>query len=144
MWILLRSHAPNIHSFKAVSCSVKFSCQGLKLTLPYSGVVGFVRSYGKHLVEEKITLNAICPNVVRTNISSDAFYDKLEPRGLITPVENLIKVFDSLLGANEVSGETFEVGPVGTQSRPVPDYMDDETKELCEILLDRGRPLHNV
>ena len=69
-------------------------------------MIGFVRSFGKYLPEEGITLNAVCPNVVRTSkslqthlapvlprspfhdtdvpcaedISTGAFYDKLESK----------------------------------------------------------------
>ena len=80
------------------------------LTLANSGVVGFVRSYGKYLPEEKITLNAVCPNVIRTNISTPAFYDSLEEKGLLTPMEPLLEAFESLLGTSETSGECFEIG----------------------------------
>jgi hypothetical protein len=86
-------------------------------------------------------MNAICPNVVRTGISSKAFYEQLEPGGLLTPMESLIEVFESLLGSNKASGEIYEVGPKGIQDRPATDYMDSETQELCELLLERGRPL---
>ncbi|KAI5366512.1 putative short-chain dehydrogenase/reductase SDR, NAD(P)-binding domain superfamily [Septoria linicola] len=45
------------------------------------GVVGFVRSYGKHLPAEQITLNAICPDVLRTGISKEEFYSVMEAKG---------------------------------------------------------------
>jgi hypothetical protein len=54
-------------------------------------------------------MNAVCPNVIRTNISSPAFYDKLDSMGLLTPMEGLIEAFESILGANNTSGEIFEV-----------------------------------
>jgi hypothetical protein len=89
-------------------------------------------------------MNAICPNVVRTNISSDTFYSKLEAKGLLTPMESLIEVFESLLGTNKATGEIYEVGPKGIQDRPEVEYMDDETKELCELLLERATPLQEA
>ena len=54
-------------------------------------------------------MNAVCPNVIRTNISSPAFYNKLDGMGLLTPMEGLIEAFESMLGSNDTSGEIFEV-----------------------------------
>jgi hypothetical protein len=65
----------------------------------------------------------------------------MEAKDLLTPMESLIEVFESLLGTNKASGEIYEVGPKGIQDRPAVEYMDRETQELCELLLERGRPL---
>ncbi|KIW23180.1 uncharacterized protein PV07_11400 [Cladophialophora immunda] len=109
-------------------------------------VVGLVRSYGKYLPEEKITMNAACPNVVRTNISSGAFYDQMEKEGLLTPIEGVIGVFEKLLGPDATSGETFEIGPNYTDQGAVPrkgiEYLDKETEKCFDMLYKRSRPLH--
>jgi hypothetical protein len=70
-----------------------------------------VRSLGKKLPEERITLNAFCPNVVRTNFSIDTFYDAIEKEDLLTPMEGVLEVCEMLLGTDDVSGECFEIGP---------------------------------
>jgi hypothetical protein len=54
-------------------------------------------------------MNAVCPNVIRTNISAPAFYDKLEGLGLLTPMQGVVDAFESMLGSNDTSGEIFEV-----------------------------------
>ncbi|GAB7364442.1 hypothetical protein MBLNU230_g4983t1 [Neophaeotheca triangularis] len=106
--------------------------------------VGFVRSYGKYLPEEHITLNAICPNVVRTNISTGTFYDSLEAQKLLTPMKGVVDAFESLLDS-DVSGECLEAGPSGGFTRRAPaEYLDDTSKEVCDKLYHRGRPLHEV
>lgn len=99
------------------------------------GVLGFVRSYGKYLPEEKIALNAICPNVVRTHISTDAFYDQLEPKGLLVPMEYLTKTYEGWLGDDKNSGQLVECGPKGCRVAEPPEFMDKESEELCG---DRG------
>jgi hypothetical protein len=137
---LLYTNTANLYSGKTVRLNFDLKLGSL-LTLFTSGVIGFVRSYGKYLQDEKITINAICPNVVRTNISSSAFYEQLDAKGLLTPMESLIEVFESLLGTNKASGEIYEVGPRGIQDRPAVEYMDNETQDLCELLLERARPL---
>lgn len=56
-------------------------------------------------------------------------------------MENLIKVFDSLLGDNDTSGEIFECGPRGTQLRPAPEVMDSASGEVNDLLFERALPL---
>lgn len=109
------------------------------------GVVGFVRSYGKYLPEEKITLNSVNPNVVRTNISTATFYEKLEKQGLLTPIEAVVDAFERLLGDNDASGECYEVGPnwgkQGPVPRQAPEYLDPETQKTMDLVYHRSRPL---
>ncbi|KAH8595060.1 glucose 1-dehydrogenase [Bisporella sp. PMI_857] len=128
------------------STSGLYCCPTLPVyTAAKHGVVGFIRSYGKYLPTEKITLNGVNPNVVRTNISTAAFYEKLDALDLLSPIEGVVEVFQTLLGKNDASGECFEVGPnynkQGPVSRAPLEYLDAETKTLMELLYDRGLPL---
>ena len=103
------------------------------------GVVGFTRSFGKYLPEEQITMNAVCPNVVRTNISAPAFYDMLEKRNLLTPMKALLEAFESMLGTSDVSGEIFEVGPNGGYHiKPAAPYLDAESKAGVDVVYNRS------
>jgi hypothetical protein len=90
-------------------------------------------------------MNAICPNVIRTNISTGPFYDSLEKEGLLTPIEGVIETFEKLL-AEPTSGEIFEIGPhynkEGAVPRKAPEYLDKESEKTFEMLYHRGRPLH--
>ena len=109
------------------------------------GVVGFVRSYGKYLPEEGITMNAVCPNVIKTAISAPAFYEKLDARGLLTPMQGVLDAFDSMLGASDISGEIFEVGPNGGyQIKTPPEFLDAESKEVIDLLHERAHPLQQA
>ncbi|OAP63571.1 hypothetical protein AYL99_02798 [Fonsecaea erecta] len=124
-----------------------YTCPTLPVyTAAKHGVVGLVRSYGKYLPEEKITFNAVCPNVIRTNISAATFYDQLDKEGLLSPIEGVIGVFESLLGSNATSGETFEIGPnykeQGAVVRKGIEYLDKESERCFELLYHRSRPLH--
>lgn len=123
----------------------------LTLTVPIytaakHGVTGFVRSYGKYLPEEKITLNSVNPNVIRTNISTATFYDSLEEKGLLTPIEGVVNCFEKLLGTNDTSGEIFEIGPNWKEQGPVkkkaPEYLDKESETVIDLIYQRSRPLH--
>ncbi|TKA78423.1 hypothetical protein B0A55_03052 [Friedmanniomyces simplex] len=105
-------------------------------------VIGFVRSFGKYLLEESITLNAVCPNVVRTNISTSPFYDELEAKSVLTPMKGVIEAFERFLDGRE-SGECIEAGPKGdVVVRKPAEHLDEETGVVMEMLFHRGWPLH--
>ena len=110
------------------------------------GVTGFVRSYGKYLPEEKITLNSVNPNVIRTNISSADFYEKLEGKDLLTPIEGVVDAFERLLGSNDTSGEVFEIGPHWKEQGPVKkdpaEYLDEDSKKILDLIHERSHSLH--
>jgi len=108
------------------------------------GVAGFTRSFGKYLPEEQITMNAVCPNVIKTNISAPAFYEKLDKLGLLTPMEGVIEAFESMLGTNDTSGELFEVGPNGGYAiKKAPEHLDAETGKIMGLLYERAHPLQS-
>lgn len=98
------------------------------------------------LLSYQITCNAVCPNVVRTNISSGAFYDTLEKEGVLTPMHGVVETFEKLLGATDTSGECFEVGPnyntQGAVPRKVAEPLDKESARVVELLYQRGHSLH--
>jgi hypothetical protein len=85
------------------------------------------------------------PNVIRTNISTSKFYERLDRVNLLSPIEGVTEAFRSLLGKNDASGECFEVGPNytthGAVLREPMEYLDPETKEVMDILYERGLPL---
>ena len=103
-------------------------------------MVGVVRTYGQILTGESITLNAICPHVVRTGISAHApwFYEELERKGLTTDISRVIDGFETFLGSATESGSCYEVGPRGSRTVQFMDYMDDETKQGCDAATTRS------
>ncbi|KAF2995992.1 hypothetical protein E8E13_000487 [Curvularia kusanoi] len=107
-------------------------------------LVGLTRSYGKLLLDEGITVNALAPNVVQTSISAPQFYDLLARRDLLTPMDGLMRAFETILDT-ECSGEIFECGPGGGWvKREATAYVDVESGEICRLLDQRARPLHYV
>ena len=101
-----------------------------------------MRSYGKYLPEEGITLNAVCPNVVRTQISVSDFYDKVEAEKILTPMKGVVDAFESCLDSG-MSGECLEVGPNGgfEPKAPTP-HLDKETTKILDMIYDRSHKLH--
>ncbi|KAK3706310.1 hypothetical protein LTR37_012825 [Vermiconidia calcicola] len=106
------------------------------------GVVGFVRSYGKYLPEEGISMNAVCPNVVRTKISTDQFYDKVEADKLLTPMQGVVDAFEKCVDS-DISGECLEIDPTGgvTPKAPAP-HLNDETTRILDMIGQRSHRLH--
>jgi hypothetical protein len=96
------------------------------------------------LPEEKITLNAICPNIVRTNISTGDYYDRAEKQGLLISTESLVEAFESLLGPNAASGEAIEIlpGNDGFRTKEEPEYTNDKVKQSVEMTLHRSHRSH--
>lgn len=110
----------------------------------FSAVLGFVRSFGKYLPEENITLNAICPNIVRTSISTGDFYDKADEKGLCISVDSLVESFEFLLGASKISGEAVEIlpGKEGHRIKEIPEYSTDTVRESVELTQNRSHRSH--
>lgn len=107
------------------------------------GLIGLARSYGKLLKDEGIALNAIAPNVVRTSISSDVFYDQMEKQGLLTPMKGVLDAFKEMI-ESEGSGEVYECGPKGGWTRRQgTGYLDAESEQCCDLLLKRANALHH-
>ncbi|KAF4454813.1 15-hydroxyprostaglandin dehydrogenase, partial [Fusarium albosuccineum] len=77
----------------------------------------FHRQGLNNLPEHKITLNAICPGIVRTSISSGDFYEKVNRDGLLVPMQSIMDSFEALMGANTASGDAIEVLPGDAGSR---------------------------
>ncbi|KAK5213460.1 hypothetical protein LTR72_000315 [Exophiala xenobiotica] len=124
----------SVASRASAACTQYLRCPSIQLrSIEYSGVVGLTRSYGHYLPEEKITMNAVCPNVIRTGISTSAFYDSLEGTGLLAPIEGVVDTFEKLLGTDATSGECFEVGPnyksQGAVPRKAPEFLDKESEK---------------
>jgi len=147
-----RKQEPGKHGFRGkIGCVASICGIYCVPTIPIytaakHAITGFVRSYGKYLPQEKITLNSVNPNVVRTNISTQTFYDKLEEQNLLTPLEGVVAEMEKWLGASDASGETYEVGPrykdQGGVPRKQPEYLDEASGKVCDLLNERAWPLH--
>ncbi|PCD28660.1 hypothetical protein AU210_011218 [Fusarium oxysporum f. sp. radicis-cucumerinum] len=140
-----RTQEPGKYGFRGkivvVSSACGFYCiPSLPIyTAAKHAMVGFVRTHGKLLPEEAITLNAICPTIVKTGISTGDFYDKADAKGLLITVESLVKAFENLLGDCETSGEAIEIlpGDDGSMIKERPEYSNEKCKVSCEMVEER-------
>jgi NAD(P)-dependent dehydrogenase (short-subunit alcohol dehydrogenase family) len=105
-------------------------------------LIGLTRSYGILLKDEGMTLSAVAPNVVRTNISLGKFYDRMEERGLLTPMEGVLDAFKEVIAGDD-SGVVYECGTKGGWTkRQGAEFFDGESGRCCDLLLERGKSLH--
>lgn len=124
-------------------CGV-YCCPSLPIyTTSKHAVTGLVRSWGGALPAEKITLNSVNPNVMRTSFSTNHFYDALDKEGLLTPIDGAVEAFVQLLGENPASGECFEVGPnyhngQGFYQPAFPPIPDSKQQAVFDKLAARG------
>jgi hypothetical protein len=93
---------------------------------------------------ERITLNAICPNVVQTGISTAAFYESMSSKNLLTPMETMMEQFQLLMGHDERNGLIVECGPDGANPREQVGHIDVRSKEACDMLEGRGARLYGL
>lgn len=105
-----------------------------------SGAVGLTRSYGKYLAHnEDITFNSVCPNVVRTNISTGAFYEKMEKANLLCDMEGLMLAFEAMMGESKMTGQCLEVtaAKIAFTPRDETEPLDDTITRGFELLYPR-------
>ncbi|KAF2095751.1 glucose 1-dehydrogenase [Rhizodiscina lignyota] len=106
-------------------------------------IVGFVRSYGSILIEENIALNTVCPNKVRTGISTTAVYDKAEKLGVLVPMKHVLEAFEMTLGDSKLAGQIIEVAPqIGPNIRPPAAWINEESRLSAEMTYARSHHLH--
>lgn len=106
------------------------------------GVAGLTRTYGQLLPDEGITINAVCPNVVQTNISTKEFYNRVGKENIIVPMEELMKAYEDILDGN-ASGDLYECGPNGGFVKRDPTViLDKETERSIVLVTERARSLH--
>ncbi|CAK7235176.1 hypothetical protein SBRCBS47491_009202 [Sporothrix bragantina] len=102
-----------------------------------NAIVGFVRSMGKLFNDDKITLNAICPGIVKTAISTSEFHVKAEQKGLLVAPETVVEAFESLLGTSSTTAEAIEVLPGRYSIKPRPEFTNEKSRKSVEMTYER-------
>lgn len=72
------------------------------------GVLGLTRALGPKVLDEGITVNCFGPLVVRTGLADPSFFDDLQKRGLLTPMETIHRCMDMFLNPqSRLTGREF-------------------------------------
>lgn len=104
-----------------------FMTQNPQYTASKYGVVGFVRAAGPIMVKEGITVNAICPGFIPTNLCPPQILE-VWPKEHITPLSTAIKAIDAFLGDDTMSGQTVELSQENIYFRQCVDWVNDSQK----------------
>ncbi|KAF5017646.1 hypothetical protein F66182_10396 [Fusarium sp. NRRL 66182] len=140
-----RTQEPSKYGFRGKIVVVSSACGFYYIpslpiyTAAKHAIVGFVRTHGKMVAEEAITLNTICPTIVKTGISTGDFYDKADAKGLLITVETLVEAFENILGDCTMSGEAIEILPGGDGSKVKErvEYSNEKCKVSCDMVEER-------
>ena len=111
------------------------------------GVVGLVRSLAPVYLKDNITINALKPTLVETNLMPKHVGEKYKDPRNLTPMSTVLKAFDAILGSMELTGQTLELTLDDVVFKQQPEYSRPNTKwmfgmmgmweEVCEPLLPR-------
>ena len=111
------------------------------------GVVGLVRSLAPVYLKDNITINALNPTLVETNLMPKHVAEKYKDPRNLTPMSTVLKAFDAILGSTELTGQTLELTLDDVVFKQQPEYSKPNTKwmfgmmdmweEVCEPLLPR-------
>jgi len=99
------------------------------------GVVGFVRAAGPVFVKENITVNAICPGFIPTNLCPPEIL-KVWPKEHITPLSTAIKAIDAFLDDDTMTGQTVELSQENIYFREMVDWVNESQKWIGTESLD--------
>jgi 15-hydroxyprostaglandin dehydrogenase (NAD) len=91
------------------------------------GIVGLCRATGPIFVKEGITVNAICPAFIPTNLCPPETA-KLWPKEHITPLTTVYKAFDAFLADDTLTGQAVELSLDNIYFRPQHEYVNESQR----------------
>jgi 15-hydroxyprostaglandin dehydrogenase (NAD) len=111
------------------------------------GIVGLVRSLAPIYLKDNITVNALNPTLVDTNLMPKHVAEKFKDPRNWTPMSTVLKAFDAVLHDKDLTGQTMELALGDVVFKQQPQYstsniewmfgMTDMWEEVCEPLLPR-------
>ncbi|KAI8939660.1 hypothetical protein NX059_003417 [Plenodomus lindquistii] len=95
------------------------------------GVIGLIRSSGPTFLRENITVNAICPAFIPTNLCPPEVL-KRWPKEHITPLSTVNKAIDAFLADDGMSGQVVELSQEEIYFRKQHDWVNESQKWIGE------------
>jgi len=91
------------------------------------GVVGLVRASGPAFLKENITVNAICPAFIPTNLCPPEVAARW-PKEHITPLSTVNKAIDAFLQDDKMTGQVVELSQENIYFRQQVDYVNESQR----------------
>ncbi|KAF1977255.1 NAD(P)-binding protein [Bimuria novae-zelandiae CBS 107.79] len=119
--------------FVATASAAGLYCmtQNPQYTASKYGVIGFVRASGPVFAKEGITVNAICPAFIPTNLCPPEILP-LWPKEHITPMTTAFKAIDAILADDNMTGETIELSQENIYFRKMADWANESQRWIGE------------
>ena len=95
-------------------------------------LVGFVRALAPVYLKDRITINAICPTLIHTNLMPSHIAPEFHDPKQTTPMSTALKAFDAVLGDDSVTGQIMELALDDVVFKQQPEYSRENTKWMCE------------
>jgi len=99
-----------------------------------AGVVNFMRSTAEFYQDKDITVNAVAPNLIDTNIAPDVLFVPFRERKLLTPIELVIKQVDSLLGESALNGQAISINGEDVWTHPRDPHKYEENAPALDLI----------
>ncbi|KAK7206467.1 hypothetical protein BZA70DRAFT_105200 [Myxozyma melibiosi] len=95
------------------------------------GLMGFTRSVAQPLEKDKITVNAICPALVKTGLAPAELLRQI-PQEQMTPMSTIMRAYDIFLDDEDykVTGQTVECSLGDLFYRQQPDFASTSQKVM--------------
>ena len=95
-------------------------------------LVGFVRALAPVYLKDNITINAILPTLIQTNLMPKDVSDEFHDPKQTTPMSTALKAFDAILGGNDFTGQIMELALDDVVFKQQPEYSRENTKWMFE------------
>lgn len=105
--------------------------QNPQYTASKYALVGLVRAAGPIFRKENITVNAICPAFIPTNLCPPEILP-LWPKEHITPMTTALKAIDAILDDDAMTAETIELSQENIYFRKMADWANESQRWVGE------------
>ncbi|KAG9386031.1 15-hydroxyprostaglandin dehydrogenase [Pyrenophora tritici-repentis] len=94
-------------------------------------IIGLVRASAPAFLKESITVNAICPAFIPTNLCPPEILARW-PKEHITPLTTVIKAIDAFLGDDQLTGQAVELSQDNIYFRKQVEYANESQRWMGE------------
>jgi len=94
-------------------------------------LIGLTRALGANFEKEGMTINAILPAFVATNLAPEGLVETM-PQEHLTPMSTILKAYDTFLENSDLSGETVEVSQDQLFFRKQVEYPNESQRWVSE------------
>lgn len=91
------------------------------------GVIGLIRASAPNFIKENITVNAICPAFIPTNLCPPEVAARW-PKEHITPMSTVTKAIDAFLADDTLTGQVVELSLGNLHFRPQHEYANESQR----------------